>query len=128
MTLVLRKMKQGYSFGKGRSKLSHLLFMDDLKLYGGTQPDIDSLIRTVYSVTDDIGMRFGIDKCGVLAMRRGKESECEGITIRCGEVLGIINDDGYKYLGIMERSGICQEEMKRSVNAEYFKHIKSAIR
>ena len=44
LILVLRKMKQGYSFGKGKIKLNHLLFMDDLQLYGGTHPDIDSLI------------------------------------------------------------------------------------
>ena len=56
LTLVLRKMKQGYSFGKGKSKLNYLLFMDDLKLYCGNKPDIDSLIQTVYTVTDDIGM------------------------------------------------------------------------
>ena len=28
--------------------------MDDLKLYGGSKPDIGSLIQTVYTVTDDI--------------------------------------------------------------------------
>ena len=33
VTLVLRRMKQGYSFQKGKSKLNHLLFMEDLKLY-----------------------------------------------------------------------------------------------
>ena len=65
--------------------------------YGGSQPDIDSLIQTVYAVTHGIGMRFEIDKCGVLAMRRGKETECEGITIGSGEVIGEIDDDGYKY-------------------------------
>ena len=31
--LVLRKMNQGYSFGKRRGKINHLLFMDDQKLY-----------------------------------------------------------------------------------------------
>ena len=36
LTLVLRKMKQRYSIGKGKRKLNHLLFMDDLKLYGGS--------------------------------------------------------------------------------------------
>ena len=36
LTLALRKMKQGCSFGKGKSKLSQLLFMDDLKLYSGS--------------------------------------------------------------------------------------------
>ena len=81
LKLVLRKMKQGYSFGKGKSNLNHLLFVDDLRLYGGSQPDIDSLTQTVYTVTDGIGMKFGLDKCGVLEMHRGKESECKGITI-----------------------------------------------
>ena len=56
LTLILRKMKQGYSFGKGKSNLNHILFMDDLMLYCGNKPDIDSLIQTVYTVTDDIGM------------------------------------------------------------------------
>ena len=46
--------------------------MDDMKLYGGSQTDIDSFLQNVYTVTDDIGMRFGIEKCRVLAMRRGK--------------------------------------------------------
>ena len=109
---VLRKMKQGYSFGKEKSKLNQLLFMGDLKLYGGSQPDIDSLIQTVYIVTHDIGMRSGIDKCGILAMRRGKESECEGITIGSREVIGEIDDGGYKYLDIMRRSDFCQEVSK----------------
>ena len=70
-------MKQGFSFGKGKSKLNHLLFIADLELYGRSQLDIGSLIQPLYTVTDDIGMRFGIDKGGVLATRRGKESECE---------------------------------------------------
>ena len=65
------------------------------------KPDIEKLIQTVYIVTDDVGMIFGIDKCGVLAMRRGKESECEGITVGRGEVISEINCDTYKYLGIM---------------------------
>ena len=102
--------------------------MDDLKLHGGTQTDIGSLIQTVYTITDDIGTRFAIDKCGVLAMRRGKESECEGITIGSGEVIDEIYDDGYKYLDIMERSYIFHEEMKKSVKTKYFKRIRSALK
>ena len=65
LTLVLRRMKQGCSFQKGKSKLNHLLFMDDLKLYGSNQNEIDSLVRTVKIVTMDIGMKFGKDKCSV---------------------------------------------------------------
>ena len=32
VTIILRTLKQGYSFGKGKERLNHLLFMDDLKL------------------------------------------------------------------------------------------------
>ena len=58
LTLALRQMKQGYSFQKGKSKLNHLLFMDNLKLYGSNQNGIDSLVRTVEIVAKDIGMKF----------------------------------------------------------------------
>ena len=61
-------------------------------------------------------------------MLRGKESECEGIAIGSGEVIGKIDDDGYKYLGIMERSDICQEQMKRSVKTECFKRARPALK
>ena len=73
LTLVLRWMKQGYSFPKGKCKLNHLLFMDDLKLYGSNQNETDSLVRTVEIVTKDTGMKFGIDKCGVLTMKKGRK-------------------------------------------------------
>ena len=69
--------------------------MDDLKWYGGSQSDIDSLKQNTYTVTDDIGMRFGMNKCGVLAIRRSKQSECEIITIGSGEVIDEIDDNNY---------------------------------
>ena len=40
-------------------------------------------------------MRFGMDKCGVLAIRRSKQSECEIITIGSGEVIDEIDDNNY---------------------------------
>ena len=36
----------------------------------------------------DIGLKFGIDKCGVLAMKRGKEVECNGIELQNSEENG----------------------------------------
>ena len=56
-----------------------------------------TVLYRLYTVGDDIGIRFEIDKCGVFAMHRGKESECEGIAIGSGKVIGEIDDDGYKY-------------------------------
>ena len=111
-------MQQGYSFQKGRSKLDHLLFMDDLKLYGSNQNEIYSLVKTVEIMTKEIGMKFGINKCGVLAMKRGKKVECNGIELENGNEIGQIGKEEYKYLGILEEGGICQEKMKKKIRKE----------
>ena len=119
LTLVLRRMKKRSSFQKGKSKLNHLLFMDDLKLCGSNQNEIDSLVRTVEIVIKNIGMTFVIDMCGVLAMNRGKEVECNGIELENGEEIGQIGK-GYKFLGILEKV----DNMRK----EYFKRLRATLK
>ena len=50
--------------------------------------EIDSLVRTVEIVTEGIGMKFGINKCGILAIKRGQEVECDEIESENGEKIG----------------------------------------
>ena len=119
LTLVLRRMKKRSSFQKGKSKLNHLLFMDDLKLCGSNQNEIDSLVRTVEIVIKNIGMTFVIDMCGVLAMNRGKEVECNGIELENGEEIGQIGK-GYKFLGILEKGD--------NIRKEYFKRLRATLK
>ena len=61
LSLVLRWMKQEYSFQNGKINLNHLLFMDDLKLYGSNQNEVDSYVGIVEIITTDIRMKFGIN-------------------------------------------------------------------
>ena len=56
--------------------------MDDLKLYGKSNDHIDSLVRTVYLFTSDVGMEFGMKKCGTIVLKRGKMVECNGIELQ----------------------------------------------
>ena len=58
--------------------------MDDLKLYSKTEKQLDSLIQTVRISSNDIKMEFGIDKCAILVLKRGKvvKSERTKITER----------------------------------------------
>ena len=95
MFLILRKMKAGHGLGKNRPKLNHLLYMDDLKLFGQSERDIESLVNTAHIFSCDIGMKFGIDKCGVIIMKRGKISTCDGISLPDGQRMKRINEDGY---------------------------------
>ena len=47
LTLVLQKTKAGYRLVRDTKPISHLLFMDDLKLYGANKNQLDSLVQVV---------------------------------------------------------------------------------
>ena len=70
--------------------MNHVLFMDDLKVYGSNQNEIECLVRTVENVTKDISTKSGVDKCCVLAMKRGKEVECKRIELENDEKINKI--------------------------------------
>ena len=70
--LILKKVNACYKWGKEEYKLNHLLFKDDLKLYAKSEEQTNTLVRTVYVFRTNIGMEFGIKKCGIVTMKRGK--------------------------------------------------------
>ena len=59
--------------------MNHLLFMDDLKLYGKSKNQVDILVQSVRVVSEDIRMELGIEKCAVLVVKRGKLVKSESI-------------------------------------------------
>ena len=128
VTIILRTLKQGYSFGKGKERFNHLLFMDDLKLYGSNENEIDSLVKEVKIVSEDIELQFGFVECAVLKMKRGKQIHSEGIDLGDGVVIEEADEEGYKYLGILERDDICQEKMKEKVPKECYKRVRAVLK
>ena len=71
LSTELNRTGCGYrmSTGNGRTAkrqlISHLLYMDDLKLYGRNPDQLDGLLHTVRTFSDDIRMKFGLDKCAI---------------------------------------------------------------
>ena len=63
----------------GDVKLNHLVFMDDLKVKD--KAEIESLVSMVQLISQDIGMEFGIKKCGVVVLKRRKLHKSEGIKL-----------------------------------------------
>ena len=41
LSMILRKVKAGYEFRKGSPVINHLLYMDDLKLFGKTERHLE---------------------------------------------------------------------------------------
>ena len=66
LSLILRKAKAAHELSGSKVKINHLLFMDHLKFYSCNEKELDSLVQTVYILTKDIGMEFGIENCAML--------------------------------------------------------------
>ena len=128
LSLVLRKVNACYEWGKKEYKLNHLLFMDDLKLFGKNEEQIDSLVNTVHIFSTDIGMEFGLRKCGVVTLKRGKLARCEGIELPDGEVMKEVEQEGYTYLGIVELDKIKEKEMKEKITREYKRRLRLILK
>ena len=58
--------------------------MVDLKLCSKTVQELDCLVQTVRIFSSDVGMQFGISKCAILEMKRGKVLDSEGIELPNG--------------------------------------------
>ena len=128
LSMVLKEMDCGYQFTKGGVKVNHLLFMDDLKLYGKSERELNSLVNTVHIFSEDIGMKFGMDKCNVMVMERGKMKQTTGIKLPDGEVMKQIEKDGYKYLGMIQDDQIRHKEMKLKLETEYLRRVKKVAK
>ena len=85
--MILRKAKAPYEFSESKEMINHLLFMNDLKLDSRSEKGLDSLVRTVHVLSEDIGMEFGIEKCAILVMEKGKIVKSVGTELPDGKVI-----------------------------------------
>ena len=102
--------------------------MDDLKVYGKDKAKSESLVLTVQLISQDIGMEFGTKKCGVVALKRGKLCKSEGIKLINGQTIKEVDDEGYKYLGILELDKFKEREMKDIFRIEYLRRLKLVMK
>ena len=72
-------MNVGYDLGKGKGSINHLLLMDDLKLYGKNVNQLDTLVNILRIFSSDIGMKFGLQKCRVLMMKKENYVSSNGV-------------------------------------------------
>ena len=125
LSRILRKVKVCYTLKNGE-KLNHLLFMDDLKFFGKNENEVNSLVSTVQALSNDIKMEFGVNKCGIVIMHRGAlaKTTTNGIVLPLGETIKHIDEEGYKYLGILEFDSVKEKKMKEAFATEYFRRVK----
>ena len=47
------------------------MYMDDIKLFGKNEKELETLKHSVRIYSQDIGMEFCIEKCAILVMANG---------------------------------------------------------
>ena len=99
--------------------------MDDLKLYSRSETGLDSLVQTFCVFSEDIVKEFGIEKCAMLVMEKGKAVKSVGIELPDGKVIKLLKEaESYKYLGILESGKFLEEKMKLNVSKEYVRRLR----
>jgi hypothetical protein len=71
-TEQLSRLNTRYEEHTTRTKISHLLHMDDLKLTGKLQEELQKQMQTVRICSDNIHMEFRLDKCARIVFKKGK--------------------------------------------------------
>ena len=94
LSLLSRKVKASYESGRKEFKLNHLLFMDDLKLFGKSDDQIDSSVQTVFTFSEDIGKEFGLKKFGVIIIKKGKLVKFDRIHLPNQEIMKEVEENG----------------------------------
>lgn len=122
LSTILNSSKYGYEIKSRHSsyRLSHLAYMDDIKLYASTASSLKQLLNITETFSEDIGMCFGVDKCRTVNVVRGKLTRgLEYETQRSELIKSLDHDEVYKYLGLEQSRTIAHSEVKKRITAEF---------
>jgi hypothetical protein len=72
LTNELNRADFGYQVHGTERKISHLLYMDDLKLLGRNENDLKNEIKIVQTISKDTNMNSGLEKCARICLKRGR--------------------------------------------------------
>ena len=114
--LSLELNSLGYGYKIRTERITHLFYMDDLKLYAKDDSELEGLLRIVKGFSDDIGMEFGLSKCAKATFKRGKLEKSDHVRLDEETMIKDLEQEKvYKYLGVDESSGIQHTTMRQKL-------------
>ena len=81
LTEQLNRLNTGYGEHTTMTTISHLLYMDDLKLIATSEEEVQKQIQTVKTFSDDINIEFGLEKYAKITFGRGKVTQSQNLVI-----------------------------------------------
>jgi len=113
LTEQLNKLNVGYEEHTTKTKASHLLYMDDLKLIGKTEEELQKQMQVLRIFSDDIHIEFGHDNCAKIVLQREKLVLSQNLIHDFNkEIQELEQGKTHKYLATEESEGIQLQQMK----------------
>ena len=110
--LSLELNSLGYEYKIRTERITHLFYMDDLKLYAKDDNELEGLLRIVKGFSDDTGMEFGLSKCAKTdKLEKSDHAQLDEETM----LKDLEQEKVYKYLGVDESSGIQHTTMRQKL-------------
>ena len=121
--------KTGYGYKIDNESINHLFYMDDLKLFAKDDDNLEGLLQTVKSFSDDIGMKFGLEKCAKATFIKGKLTNTTSIELENDTTIRELEqEEVYKYLGINESNRIKHATMKEKIRKECYRRVRAILK
>ena len=119
----------GYGYKIGTEWITHLFYMDDLKLYLKDDSELEGLLRIVKGFSDDIGMEFGLSKCAKITFKRGTLERFDHVRLDEETMIKDWEQEKViKYLVVDESSGIQHATMKQKVKTKLVRRTRLILK
>lgn len=119
---VCRKWTDSY-------RLTHLLYMDDIKLYASSDEELRNMLRLTGEFSKDIHMVFGVDKCRIAVTGSLEDSAGEPFLLESGEsILGMEDGETYKYLGFLQSRRLEHQQIKDRITKQFVARVTKLVR
>lgn len=111
-------------------KISHLWYVDDLKLYGESKKDIQQALNIVKIISNDVQMNFGLEKCRRMTISKGKYEEGNENQMIEGNITipEMKRDELYKYLGMKQNIRIDHSKAKEEIKKKFYNRMDAIIK
>ncbi|CAK1595214.1 unnamed protein product [Parnassius mnemosyne] len=128
LSTLLEGSGRGFQLRRGGTKVTHLFYMDDLKLFASSRSHLMELLNITCDFSNSIRMELGTDKCAILHVEGGRVANSEGIDLSMPMSIRTLSEaQTYRYLGMSQNMGIDESNMKRSVCGVFYARLTKVL-
>jgi hypothetical protein len=112
-------------------RLTHLLYMDDIKLYAVTDEDLRDMLTDTEGFSRDISMEFGVDKCRISVGGSGAPGRAgvEQFVCESGDIIvDMEEEETYKYLGFLQARKLEHKVIKQRLTQQFTGRVTKLVK